>query len=399
MDARSDYFALFARKRCAVELDRLVADMMASFAGYFSGISMQSFEFQRTIERFFGESEKFQPFITVVSELAKAADGMTDFIKRISLGGSSQNDGAAHLHNHLARVHQATSSISQRQFFKALEHFQSALSQFQPAQSQNSDLIPDLRHEIERFSDLYDVFITNGSGVNALPVILAARDLNNKFLTLMGSLQMVDEFVGNHDIAGSAEAALAIWLPAHFDLGDFARRLLAVQGLYSELCMLLSVSESEHPLRVSKIESGSLWAKLFGESRVIGLLVSFVQATASWMYRNFTAEGKVSAIPLKIEAIDALLGLTSRLKEAGINTSEMEAHIEKSAFKISRDLTALLDGQASITVNDKTISAGAELTKAISQQAMTPRIGSSGNDTPTGESSLLAFDDANANGK
>lgn len=42
---------------------------------------MQSFEFQRTIERFFGESEKFQPFITVVSELAKAADGMTDFIK------------------------------------------------------------------------------------------------------------------------------------------------------------------------------------------------------------------------------------------------------------------------------------------------------------------------------
>ncbi|MNF10821.1 hypothetical protein D3C80_2118810 [compost metagenome] len=77
----------------------------------------------------------------------------------------------------------------------------------------------------------------------------------------------------------------------------------------------------------------------------------------------------------------------------------MEAHIEKSAFKISRDLTALLDGQASITVNDKTISAGAELTKAISQQAMTPRIGTSGIDTPTGESSLLALDHANANGK
>ncbi len=35
----------------------------------------------------------------------------------------------------------------------------------------------------------------------------------------------------------------------------------------------MSVSESQHPIRIPKIESGSMWVKLFGELWVIDLLV------------------------------------------------------------------------------------------------------------------------------
>ncbi len=159
-----------------------------------------------------------------------------------------------------------SATFSQRHLFKGLEHFQAALTQLQLSQPQSPELILSLKQHIEAFSDLYDVFITNGTGLNALPVVLAAQDLNVKFQTLMQSLQMIENLVGNHDVAGSAEAPITIWLPAHFDLKDFGRRLLAVQALYTELCMLLSVSESDHPLRISKIESGSLWVKV-SESR------------------------------------------------------------------------------------------------------------------------------------
>lgn len=321
---------------------------------------MHGFELQRHIERFFAGSEKFQPFFTVIAELAGSAEGLTGHLEKISKGGQGQNEGAAHIYNHLAGVHQKTSTVSQRQFFKALDHFQATLSEFHPAQFNQIKLLAELVQEIEEFSAIYDTFITRGSPVNALPVILAAQALFSRLQMLLCCFELFDELIGNHDIAGSSEEPLTLWLPAHFDLSGFARRLQAVQTLYSELCMLLSISEHDHPLRISKIESGSLWAKFFGESRVIGLIASFVEQAALWMYRNHTAEGKITSVSMKIEAVDAMLELTARLKEAGLQTEGMDAHIEKSAFVISRDLAILLDGQSSITVNEKVISASTE---------------------------------------
>lgn len=190
----------------------------------------------------------------------------------------------------------------------------------------------------------------------------------------MQSVELFDELTGNHDIPGNAEEPLAIWLPADFDLGSFARRLLAMQTLYSELCMLFSISESDHPLRISKIESGSLWAKFFGESRVIGLITTFIQEAAKWMYRNQTSQGKISSVAMKIDAVDAMLGLNARLKAAGLDTVGMEKHIEKSAFIISRDLSTLLDGQSSVTVNNVEISAVTEHHRQLFEPSVRPQL-------------------------
>jgi hypothetical protein len=240
-----------------------------------------------------------------------------------------------------------------------------------------SNLVADLRNQVERFSDLYDVFITNGSGVHAVHVIMAAKDLNARTNVFVRTLQMVDELLGDHDVAGMTEDTLTLWLPGHFELGEFAHRLLALDELYSEICMLLSVSESDHPIRISKIESGSLWVKVFGESRVIGLMISSFKACASWGYRNYTTEGKISVIPQKVEAIDELLGLTAKLDASGIDTSQMHEHIRKAALVITKDLSVLLDKQSSVTINDETFSAGADLAHTISQHSVPARIGRS----------------------
>jgi hypothetical protein len=338
---------------------------------------MHTFEFQQHFERFSADSEKLQTFIAVIADLANDADKMGENLLRIATGGSQQGEGAARLHGYLAKVHQTTSAVSQRQFFKSLEHFQTVISRFQSQHPKASDLVGELKNQVERFSDLYDVFITNGSGVNAVHVILAAKDLNARTNVFMRTLQMVCEQLGDHDVAGRTEDTLTLWLPGHFELGDFARRLLALNELYSEICMLLSVSLNEHPIRISKIESGSLWVKAFGESRVIGLMISFFKASASWGYRNYTTEGKISVIPQKVEAIDELLGLTGRLDAAGIDTSQMNEHIRKSALVITKELSVLLDKQSSVTINDETFSAGADWAHAISQNGVTPRIGNS----------------------
>lgn len=335
---------------------------------------MHTFELQRSITRFFAELDGFQPFTAALSALAQSAEAMEKFLPGIAEGGEKLNQSATKLHTHFAHAHRTTSSNNHRQFYRALEHFQRSISQLQPSISPRTTLISQLNTEVEAFATLYDAFLSNQSGPNALPLILSAQSLQTKLQVLLDSLQLFEESVGSYNIPSSSEAQLALWLPAHLDLADFARRLLAIQSIYSELCMLLSVSESDYPLRISKIESGSLWAKLFGESRVIGMLASFVEQSALWMYRTYTNEGKLAEIPRKVETIDSLLGLTKRLKEAGIDTSTMESNIEKSAVSVSKDLQVLLDGQASVTVNEKTISVGSELTKIFLERTAPLRL-------------------------
>lgn len=326
---------------------------------------MHTFEFERNIGRFFSELEGFKPFTSAVSELAKSAAALNELLPGLAEGGSKLNESAAQVHSHLVHVHRTTSTLTHRQFFKALEHFQRSISQLEPSASAQTELIAHLGADVEQFATLYDAFLSSQSGKRALPLVLAAQSLQTKLQVLFDSLQLVEAAIGARDIPSSSEAPLSLWLPSHLDLADFGRRLQSLQSLYSEVCMLLSVSESEHPLRISKVESGSLWAKVFGETRVVGLMVSFLEQTASWIYRTYTTEGKLASVPRKIEAVDSLLGLTKRLKEAGVDTEQMDSHIQKAAVSISKDLAILLDGQASITVNDQTISLGTELSRSL----------------------------------
>lgn len=326
---------------------------------------MHAFELQRNIDCFFANFETFQPFTQALSALAQAAEAMQTHLSGIAKGGDKLNYSAAQLNAHLAQTQRITSSINHRQFFKALEHFQRSITQLQSTHTPKTKLISSLDAKVEEFSALYDAFLSNQSSENALPLLLAAQVLHTKLEILFDSLQLFDESVGAYDVPNSSEAPLALLLPGYLGLADFAHRLLAIQSLYSELCMLLSVSESDYPLRISKIESGSLWAKVFGELRIVGMMASFVEQAASWIYRTYTTEGKLASIPRKVEAIDSLLGLTQRLKDAGLDTSNMQEHIEKSAVVLSKSLSEILDGQSSIVVNEQTISVGSELSKIV----------------------------------
>lgn len=323
---------------------------------------MHAFELQIHISKLFAELESTRPFTEALSALAQSAKVMESNLTGIAIGSDQMHQAANQIHVHLSQVSQTTSAINQRQFFRALEHFQRGIAQLLPYTPKNQ-LIANLDANIEQFSAVYDEFISKQSGRKALPLVMAARSLETQIGVFFDSLQILDELIGAYDIPGSTEGSLAILLPSHLSLTSFANRLLALQSMYTELCMLLSVSESDYPLRISKIESGSLWAKVFGESRIVAMIASFLEQTASWMYRTYTTEGKLASIPRKVEAIDAVLSLTQRLNDAGFDTSQMKEHIEKSAVALSKSLDTILDGQPSLTVNDQTISLASELTK------------------------------------
>lgn len=78
-------------------------------------------------------------------------------------------------------------------------------------------------------------------------------------------------------------------------------------------------------------------------------------------------------ISQKAESIDELLGLTSRLHAAGIDTSQMDEHIRKSAVVLAKELSTLLDKQANVTINGESFSAGADMLRKISRHGVRKR--------------------------
>ena len=232
-----------------------------------------------------------------------------------------------------------------------------------------ADALDNLVKEIGEFSRLYEEF----NGEPALRQTFNLIDAGDRLLRSVRSFTGLSLLLRNtlrpveYNLDGHQEFSLL--LSATTTYGDLLTKLTALNAIYSELCNLIGVSASEYPLLVSKIESGSLWIKVFGESRVITLLTKLTEAGAAYMYRRYTTEGKVTAIPKQVESVESVLRLAERLESMGIDTSDMKENLQKSGNAISANLNKLLRGESSVTVNGQIHSLNEELRDRYLQES------------------------------
>ncbi|WP_350604199.1 hypothetical protein [Pseudoalteromonas sp. SMN1298-MNA-CIBAN-0114] len=168
---------------------------------------------------------------------------------------------------------------------------------------------------------------------------------------------------------------LSIVLSSTFTLSEFILKLQSIEKIYNELCMLSNVSSDDFPIEILKIESGSLWAKVFGDSKVIALMTSLIESGVSFVYRNYTVEGKISSIPKKVETIESILKLKSKLKKEGVDVTELTEHLNKSSIIIAKELNKLISGQAEVIINEKKLSIGDEMQKNLIESNENLKIG------------------------
>jgi hypothetical protein len=159
-------------------------------------------------------------------------------------------------------------------------------------------------------------------------------------------LNLQNEYI---DYEGLGE--LSLFFESNYLYRDFISKIESLQKIYSELCSLLGVSEPDFPLRISKIESGSLWIRVFGEPKVTEFIISLIKDACAYLYRNYTPEGKIEALPRKIEVLESMLKLEEKLKDAEIDTNNLKDTIQKSAFILGEELNILIGGEATIDIN------------------------------------------------
>lgn len=336
---------------------------------------MLSFELQDALEDFLTTRNETPEFDRALSEFADRYKNTLGYVDGLAIGSDQFNQSAANIHNYLNSLSSTMfAGFSVKRLLFDIHKLEGELAELSAAITDgSSSVVESALESVEDFGHALDKFVEARTGQNAWHVIKRAASLLQMLDVLSRSLEAVSSGLEAKDLRPD-EGTLSVLLHSRDDLQTVLGRLGALQAIYSELCQLFRISESDFPLRVAKIETGSLWVKVFGESRVIGLMISFLTAGAQYLYRNFTREGRVAAIPGKLESLNSLMDFRNRLEEAGLDTAGMDDELAKAGHALAREATCLLAKQASVTINGQLASVGNEELARQIQMAEWPKL-------------------------
>jgi hypothetical protein len=235
-----------------------------------------------------------------------------------------------------------------------LGSLQNAESAFDPQTSQRLEVV---KKAIQDFSDAYEELISNYQLSEIALLLSIAQRLD---AALISSIEFTSITLKNLcpevQQAEKSEETLEIFLSTKIDFLFFIEKTGAVEQIYEEFCHLFNISSKQEPLKIVKIESGSLWVWLNGNPKAVAAVKSVIEKAAHYFYRNYTDEGKISTIPKKVETLESILHLSDELKKRDISTDKLDDHIKKASNAIGNSLEKLLAGEDQVELNGEVIA-------------------------------------------
>lgn len=228
---------------------------------------------------------------------------------------------------------------------------------------------------LQSFEHSLQGFLYDYDAPSLLNFLESGNELYDSYRLVKRYSEAALEALAPEEAAPPGYDVLTLYIPSHQTYREVVEKLAAIAALYDEVCALAGVSAAEFPLQVSRLETGSLWLKIFGESKVMALLTKLIESGAGFIYRSFTREGRLRDIPRQIEVINSALKLTEELERAGIDTAGMKENIQKSSIVIAEKINTLLSGAASITINEQNYSIRQELERLNLNEGKAPLLG------------------------
>jgi hypothetical protein len=259
----------------------------------------------------------------------------------------------------LANIRDTVRSQKHRFIFSDIDRIEYVFEGFP---SRDYHKAPSVITGLVEFANAYQSFLSSYDSQSSIRLISSALQLRAMLTSLQDTLVSIrDNLIPPTHVSDETHRTLSLVFYDSPELIEIARKLEAISRIYDELCILLNVSNREYPLEIVKLETGSLWLQILGATPIIGLFSAFIKSAAGYLYRNYTPDGKIARIPRKVEAIDAILGLSNRLKDANINTEEINDNIQKASILLSDELTRLMGNSPRVAIDGELISVGEEL--------------------------------------
>jgi hypothetical protein len=338
--------------------------------------------------------------LTVLEDIFRGDEELTVWLTEVSdsvnldnfahlLESSSEKDAWSRLQSINSQLGKVVATLRERRpgsLLVGLDRWRQALTDVRKRFPDNlGDVIDVVSSHIAETYDNYDKFISTYSVRDLISLSISARRLSQALRVFESTTELTKQSLTNFPYYDKSNSELSLLLGSRSSLRNTLAKLSALQTIYDELCRLLSISTSEHQLRIVKVESGSLLAWVFGEAKVTTLMASLIESGVGYLHRNFTREGKVQAIPKNAEAINSLLDLSKRLESCGIDTSTLNQNIQQSSVIIAKELNRLLLDEPVVRVNGRVHSVGEEWERRFLEQPRTLFLESG---DPTGEDSV-----------
>ncbi len=237
-----------------------------------------------------------------------------------------------------------------REFFYEFGEFQKRLSDPKLFLVANKDKLNYYHGVLHLLLEEYDEFTKKYDQQQAIAVILAGVEVFNTVHSLKQSMEATRNAlisIPDKEVDPNKER-LTILLDSALNLREFALNIEIISDMYSELCMIMKVSEAENPLKIRKIESGSEWLDVLGHKKVINTLTKWIEECVSYYYMNYTKEGNRNALAKNLREDIKLKGI---LEKIGISSEGMDEHIQKSAITLSHKTFELAEKSSLIEIN------------------------------------------------
>ncbi len=210
-----------------------------------------------------------------------------------------------------------------------------------------------------------EIFISQKSIAEALKFADSFDALNFMISTAVSTLRNIESLKNDlinypEDLSGLEKLDLVFSEPMD-KVEDLILKLQNLQKIYSEVCLLYDVNETEFPLLIGKVETGTLLTTLFGKNEVIDFIIWFIKSSIKYLHRNFTVEGKKSKIPTDISLLKDQFDLLIKIKQtvSADQYNELikdnEAALIKSVVIISKQTQKLLEKETKMKFDGETI--------------------------------------------
>jgi hypothetical protein len=328
--------------------------------------------------------------IKLIRELSSHEEKLEGFIREGMLYSGDNNRQAKAHNGYMAQIESARKVLDTAEIgeiFLEIANLKNLLEALKnTVDNSQENLIENLLFQLNIYRNKYETVIKNRfSNESLIDLLKISGKIDIDFSNLIRWSNFLSlELQNQPDFDTSNLLEFSIFLNSEYLYKEIVLKLQAIQNIYSEICQILGISEIDFPLRVVKVESGSLWVKVFGEPTAINFLIDVCKNTIAYFHRNFTKEGKIASIPRKTEAIENLLGFTQKLQDHGIDTTPMKENIRKSSLLITEEACKLLIGEAKVNLNNENFNISAEFKQRyISESKKYLLTGSNDNSTQT----------------
>lgn len=130
---------------------------------------------------------------------------------------------------------------------------------------------------------------------------------------------LLENYQDLHQVPGKDEGFLDIEIfNEKNELKNFSSFLLTLDELYRGICRVYNIHYEDYPLKIVKVESGSIWVKLLGNISVVKLIRDVIFGISHYLRDLQTGQINLEKFENEAKQSAIILNLISQAKENGV---------------------------------------------------------------------------------